>query len=270
MRPRLGRADLQIHTTAGDGMASAAETLRWAERAGLDLIAVPAHDDVRGALIALEEAGRLGSPVRVLPGVELTTRGGHLLALFPRGAEGDPVPDIRPLRALDWTIATVHAKGGICVVPHPMAWVPASVGRGALDRLAAGPDESRPDGIELATPTPAAQLRRRAARRANRVWGLSETGGSDAHFPEAIGSAVTRFPGREINDFVHALATATTAAETRRAPSLRESGARRILAQQTRGLSATPRALVARAVRSARMPRRARGETAPDGRAVAP
>ena len=247
---RLGRADLQVHTNAGDGMASAQEALAWAARAGLDIIAITDHDDLRGGLQALETAARIDSPVRVIPGLEVTTRAGHLLALFPSLAGStspERTPDVPPLRPLGWTIGTVHEQGGVCIVPHPLALLPASVGTRALDPLAQGPVETRPDGIELANPAPPARWRGQAARAANRGWGFAETGGSDAHFPEAIGSALTRFPGLEIADLVRALAAATTVAEMGVAPSLRTIGARRLLAQQARGLSATPRALARRA-----------------------
>ena len=246
---RLGRADLHVHTDASDGMASAEEVLLRAARAGLDIVAVTDHDDLRGGLRAQEAAARSGSAVRVIPGVELTTRGGHLLALFPGAGAGQPTPDVPPLRSLAWTIAAVHAQGGVAIVAHPLAIVPLSAGRRALDRLLAGAAESRPDGIELANPTPPARRRGPAARRRNRVWGLAETGGSDAHFPEAIGAALTRFPGRTIDDLMRALAIGATVAEWGEAPSWRTIGARRLLAQQARALGATPLALARRAGR---------------------
>ena len=245
---RLGRADLHVHTDASDGMASADEVLLRAARAGLDIIAVTDHDDLRGGLRAQEAAARLGGAVRVIPGVELTTRGGHLLALFPGDlGAGRPTPDVSPLRSLAWTIAAIHAQGGVAIVPHPMAWIPPGVKRRALDRLMAGAAESRPDAIELANPTPPAGRRSAAARRWNRAWGLAETGSSDAHFPEVIGAARTRFPGRTIDDLMRALAIGATVAEWGDGPSWRAIGARRLLAQQGRALGATPLALARRA-----------------------
>ena len=245
--PRLGRADLHMHTLASDGMATAEEMLIRAARAGLDIVAVTDHDDLRGGLRAQEAAARSGSAVRVIPGVELTTRGGHLLALFPGAGAGQPAPDVPPLRSLAWTIAAVHAQGGVAIVAHPLALVPLSAGRRTLDRLLAGAAESRPDGIELANPTPPARRRGVAARRRNRVWGLPETGGSDAHFPEAIGAALTRFPGRTIDDLIRALAIGATVAEWGDGPSWRQIGVRRLLAQQGRAMTATPLALARRA-----------------------
>jgi hypothetical protein len=250
--PRLGRADLHLHTVASDGMGTAEEMLARAARLGLDVVAVTDHDDLRGGLRAQEAAARLGGPVQVIPGVELTTRGGHLLALFPGDlGAGRPTPDVSPLRSLAWTIAAIHAQGGIAIVPHPMSWVPPGVKRRALDRLLRQGPESRPDAIELANPTPPAGRRSAAARRWNRTAGLAEAGSSDAHFPEVMGTALTRFPGRTIDDLVRALAIGATVAEWGPAPSWRRIGARRLIAQQGRSGLATPLALGRRAGRRA-------------------
>ncbi len=249
MTPRLGRADLHLHTLASDGTASAGEMLRRAARVGLDVVAVTDHDDLRGGLRAQEAAARLDGAVQVIPGVELTTRGGHLLALFPGDlGAGRPTPDVSPLRSLAWTIAAVHAQGGVAIVPHPMSWIPPGVKRRAIDRLMAGAAESRPDAIELANPTPPAGRRSAAARRANRSWGLAETGASDAHFPEVVGAALTRFPGRTIDDLMRALAIGATVAEWGPPPPWRRIGARRLIAQQGRSMNATPLALARRAI----------------------
>ncbi|MDE2640762.1 MAG: PHP domain-containing protein [Chloroflexota bacterium] len=247
--PRLGRADLHLHTLASDGTASAEEMLLRAARLGLDVVAVTDHDDLRGALRAQEAAARLDSPVQVVAGVELTTRGGHLLALFPGDlGAGRPTPDVSPLRSLAWTIAAIHAQGGVAIVPHPMSWIPPGAKARAIDRLMAGPAESRPDAIELANPTPPAGRRSAAARRWNRSWGMAETGSSDAHFPEVLGAAQTRFPGRTMDDLMRALAIGATVAEWGPSPSWRQIGARRLLAQQGRSGLATPLALARRAI----------------------
>ena len=51
----FGRADLQVHTSFGDGMDDALTIFERVERhAFLDVIAITDHDDVRGALEARE------------------------------------------------------------------------------------------------------------------------------------------------------------------------------------------------------------------------
>src|SRR5579859_3527602 len=77
----LGRADLHLHTRASDGLMSACDLVDHVERCtDLDVIAITDHDETSGALAARERAARNGYRVEVIPGVEVTTRDGHLVA----------------------------------------------------------------------------------------------------------------------------------------------------------------------------------------------
>jgi predicted metal-dependent phosphoesterase TrpH len=246
---RFGQADLQVHTAHGDGMASARELFEIVEAAtDLDVIAVTDHDDVRGALKAREEHARGRYRFEFVPGIEVTTRSGHLLALWVDRP-------IRSLRPLGETIASIHRAGGLAVIPHPFSPLTRSVGRRALEALLArGDPEQRPDGLEVANSTLAGLVSGARALRWNRErFGLAETGGSDAHFPEAVGTALTQFPGRAGLGAAEALRQALleglTSGLVRRAPSLRQIGLRRLAAQQVRGLSVTPREVLAPHVR---------------------
>jgi predicted metal-dependent phosphoesterase TrpH len=119
---RLGKADLHIHTAHGDGLDAAEAIVDWAEtRTDLDVIAITDHDEVEAGLRARDYARRRGYRVEVVPGVEITTRGGHLLAL---GVER-PFPMLRPLEE---TADAVRAAGGICIAPHPYSWLTTSIG----------------------------------------------------------------------------------------------------------------------------------------------
>jgi len=232
----LGAADLHTHTTRSDGMASPAALVEWAEvRAGVDVLAVTDHEDLRGGWEAQEAAARLGARIDVIAGMEITTRSGHLIALFLE----HPVPSFR---SLAYTLAAVHAQGGLCLVPHPLCPIPYSLGRRAIDRHARDHETEQLDAVELASSAPVARWTRGRARRLNsQRWHLPEYGGSDAHFVEAVGSAVTRFPGRRAADLREALRVGLTIAEKRQAPSLRRIGARALARQQMRAALATPR-----------------------------
>lgn len=76
------RIDLHTHTTASDGALSPAELVRAALAASLDVLAVTDHDTMAGVQPAIDAAA--GTPLRVLPGVELSALHGkqsvHLLA----------------------------------------------------------------------------------------------------------------------------------------------------------------------------------------------
>jgi len=235
---RFGRADLQVHTNFGDGMASPLEIFEQVERdARIDVIAVTDHDDIGGALAAREvyEQHRDRWGFEFVTGIEVTTLHGHLLALWV----DQPIPSFR---SLERTVATIHEAGGIAVVPHPFSMLTRSVGRRTLDRVMALPAEQRPDGIELASPLARGWDTGERARRSNVArWHLAETGGSDAHFPESLGLAYTLFPGTTAEALRSAILDRQTSAVLAGGTPYRRIGLRRLAAQQVRGLSITPR-----------------------------
>ncbi|MCC7168717.1 MAG: hypothetical protein IT565_14220, partial [Rhodospirillales bacterium] len=234
------RADLHIHTQASDGTASIPEILHHVEtRTDLDVIAITDHDDARGAFLAREVHAQAPYHFELITGAEVTTLHGHLLALFIE----DPVRSFRPLEE---TVAAIHRQGGLAVIPHPFSLLTRSIGRRTLERVMAIQDEAvHPDGIEIANPTSAGWDTGVRAEQLNRQrWRLAETGGSDAHFAEAVGAAYTLFPGHTTEALRAAIDARTTGGRTGRRVPLRAIGVPRLLTQQARGLSATPRAVL--------------------------
>jgi len=200
----VGRADLQLHSDLGDGLASPEAILDSAERAGLDVIALTDHDDIRGSFLIRDIASKRGSKVQVVPGIEVTTRSGHLLALWVED-------EIKMLGSLAATVAKIHAMGGVAIAPHPLSFLTFSIGEGALRVLHAGPPESRVDGIELRNPSYAGRVRNsRAAWLNEHVLKIAATGSSDAHHAKLVGTAWTDFPGRTAADLRQAIAARTT------------------------------------------------------------
>ncbi|MCL5962699.1 MAG: PHP domain-containing protein [Chloroflexi bacterium] len=205
---RQGKADLHIHSAAGDGMAGVEEILDYAEEQGhLDVIAVTDHDEIRGALEAREIAARKNTRVQVVVGSEITTLDGHLIALFIE-------KPIRMLQSVEKTIAAIHKQNGMAIVPHPMSWLTLSVGQGILLRVMKHPCEDvYLDGIEMFNPSIAGRVAHKRARELNTsVMRLAEVGGSDSHQLHLIGTAHTVFEGRTIADLRHALVERTTKA----------------------------------------------------------
>ncbi len=238
--PRFGRADLQVHTAYGDGMDSARVIFDRVEaRAELAVIAVTDHDDVRGALEARETHARGAYHFDLVTGIEVTTLHGHLLALWVD-------QPIRSFRRLEETVAAIHEAGGLAVIPHPFSALTRSIGRRTLERVLAIEDAAtHPDGIELANPMMRGWDTGDRAARANRErWRLAETGGSDAHFVETVGTAYTRFPGRTEADLRRAIEQHQTAGVLLRHTPYREIGVRRLVVQQARGLAVTPRKVI--------------------------
>lgn len=202
----MGKADIHIHTTHSDGMATVAQVLDFVEhKTDLDLIAITDHDMFDGADEARELAARHNYRFQVLTGMEVTTLEGHLLVL------GIDRP-VRSLQGLDQTIAQVHEQGGVVIAPHPMSWMIRSIGRNGLIRIHKNPDDLIYfDGFESLNPSIAGKVVEKQAKDLNRrILKLAETGGSDSHVLPTIGSAVTNYPGKSADDLLRALKEKTT------------------------------------------------------------
>jgi predicted metal-dependent phosphoesterase TrpH len=206
----VGRADLQLHSDFGDGLSSLDEILDSAERAGLDVIALTDHDDIRGAFALRELAARRSSPIAVVPGVEVTTRSGHLLALWIE-------EELPMFCSLADALVRIHRAGGVAIVPHPLSYLTFSIGEGALRQLAAyGDDVHMVDAIELRNPSYAGRVRaNRAAWLNTHVLRIAETGSSDAHHAALVGTCWTEFAGRTPEDLRAALRARATTADGR-------------------------------------------------------
>ncbi len=203
----MGTADLHIHSTASDGLASPRDILDYAQDCtGLDLIAISDHDMLDGALEAAALAEERRYRFEVMVGVEITTLEGHLLAY-------DIQKPIRMLQPLDRTLREIHRQGGFAVAPHPMSPLVRSIGRhGVLRVHRSTSDGVYFDGIELINPSLAGKLIYEKVVALNEQLGLPPTGGSDSHTLETVGSAYTAFEGTTADDYRRALKASRTQA----------------------------------------------------------
>lgn len=195
MTVRLGRADLHVHTLASDGTSGIVEILDRIEREGdLDVVAITDHERTDAALAARALARERGLATEIVVGEEVSTLGGHLLALFVEER-------LRPLRALRTTIAEIHEQGGLAIPAHPLVPYPLCAQGWVLRRLLADPDPRvRPDAIEAFNPTTLGRPWHGRVVRFADEHGLAKVGNSDAHTSEAIGTGWTTFPGRTAED----------------------------------------------------------------------
>lgn len=202
---RRGRADLHIHSVASDGTATVEAILDHVERnTDLDVIAVADHERIDAAVAARAMAADRGLRAAVVVGEEVTTLGGHLLALYVDRP-------IRPYRSLRATIASIHEAGGIAIPAHPLVPYPLCAQGWVLRRLLDDPDEAvRPDAIETFNPTTLGKPWHARVTRFADERGLAHVGNSDAHALAAIGTGWTTFPGRTADDLRRAIAERTT------------------------------------------------------------
>jgi hypothetical protein len=215
MTDRLGRADLHIHTLASDGTSGVVEILDRVEHdTDLDVIAITDHERIDAAVAARAIAIDRGSRVEVIVGEEVTTLGGHLLALFL----DEP---IRPLRSLRSTIAELHDRGGLAIPAHPLVPYPLCAQGFVLRRLLDESDKRfHPDGLETLNPTTLGRPWHARVVKFAEEYGLAKVGNSDAHAASAVGAAWSTFPGRTADD----LRAAILARQTHHHGSFHRSG----------------------------------------------
>ncbi len=196
-----------MHTNYSDGTGTVEEVLAFAQdRTTLDVIAITDHDTIEGALRARDLAQKDDYRFEVIVGEEISTREGHLLALFLHSR-------IAPDQSIERSIELVHEQGGLAIVAHPFNRVfRHSVQRSVMNRLLRQPD-LHPDGIETLNGSFAgigsSQI---AAALARDVYLWAQTGGSDAHTPTAVGCARTIYRGHGAGDLRASIEHRETAA----------------------------------------------------------
>ena len=205
MTDRRGRADLHIHTLASDGTAGVVQIIDHVESTtDLDVVAITDHERIDAALVGRAMARDRGLRVEVIVGEEVTTLGGHLLALFIERP-------VRPFRSLRSTIAEIHDLGGLAIPAHPLVPYPLCAQGSALRRLL-GESDARvhPDAIEAFNPTTLGRpWHDRVVQFADET-GLAKTGSSDAHALAAVGSGWTSFVGHSAADLRAAILVGAT------------------------------------------------------------
>ena len=193
-----GKADMHLHTLYSDGTASVQALLDHVERrTDLDLIAITDHERIDGALRARELHAAGDYSFELVVGEEITTRRGHVLALFIT----ERIPALRPLAE---TLERIHDQGGIAIAAHPMAPLTPSLGTRSLrwstrrDGSATSPRRAS----SCMNPSTAGRARRVARDRLNaEILDLPAVGNSDAHVLEGdrLGlDLVPRLDGRRL------------------------------------------------------------------------
>ena len=196
----MGLADLHFHSIYSyDGTASVTAILKRAGQIGLNVIAITDHDEITGSLKSLDLAPRYG--VEVIPGTEVTTAEGDLLALNITETIQRGLPLIE-------TVLKVGELGGFCIAPHPMA---GGLGMKSLSAYSILNALRQPDvarvliTIETYNATVIDKMSNQYAHILAHRLDISQTASSDAHVIETIGLGTTEFDGHTAQDLIAAL-----------------------------------------------------------------
>ncbi len=174
------RVDLHSHTMhSGDSTTTYDEIEEAVLHAGLDVVCITDHNAVRGAQ---ELVDRL--PCRVIVGEELRTHHGEVIGLFL--TERVPM-GIPPREAAE----RIRAQGGLVYVPHPFDPIRRNLVQPALDDLVGA---GLVDALETFNAKTSLQHLNRQAADYAAAHDLAPGAGSDAHVPDALGSAYVEMP----------------------------------------------------------------------------
>ncbi|MDB2250608.1 CehA/McbA family metallohydrolase [Halorubrum ezzemoulense] len=241
--------DPHVHSEDSyDGHEPVDLILEHAAEIGLDAVVITDHDVIRESKRAAETAAEYG--LIGIPGVEVSTAHGHLLAI---GVDRMP-PRGEPYAE---TVRRIHEQGGVAIVPHPFQRSRHGVrqrdiptpgsgdgsGGEAPDAETSGVDAELPDkdAVDAAgAAAPGAEVdavevfnawlftgyRNRRARRFAATHGYPGVAASDAHHLQYVGRAFTELTieGREsvgevtADDVLTAIRRGTTTVDGRRAP----------------------------------------------------
>lgn len=202
------RIDPHVHSAASyDGSDPVELILEHAADIGLDAVVVTDHDILSASLEAAELAEEYG--LIGIPGVEVSTRHGHMLAI---GVEEMPPHGASFAATARW----VRDRGGIAIVPHPFQRTRHGVRRKHL---------GEPDAVEVFNAWLFTGYKNRRARRFAATHGYPGIAASDAHRLEYVGRAYIEIEieGRErdeidAEDVLDAIRNGTTNVRGRRAP----------------------------------------------------
>ncbi|QHS17987.1 PHP domain-containing protein [haloarchaeon 3A1-DGR] len=224
------RIDPHVHSEDSyDGHEPVELILEHAADIGLDAVVITDHDVMGESLRAAELAPEYG--LVGIPGVEVSTAHGHLLAI---GVDSMP-PHREPYAE---TVAWIHDHGGVAIVPHPFQrsrhgvrrkHIPIDDATSSADGTEAAPAKAGSggvDAIEVFNAWLFTGYRNRKARRFAAETDVSAVAASDAHTLEYVGRAFTEvtIPDAEsvaavtAADVLDALRAGSTSVAGRRAP----------------------------------------------------
>jgi predicted metal-dependent phosphoesterase TrpH len=174
--------DLHCHSRfSADGVAEPEALIAQAREKGLSGFAITDHN-TSACVDYFEQHGFInkeGLPVDgllIIPGQEITTAEGHLLALGVRLPD-----DLKGIPALE-AVKLIHAAGGLAIPPHPYDFFRAGIREPVLETLDI-------DALEVFNAATTLKRYNRHAFQYAQMRGLPMIASSDAHDSEALGTA---------------------------------------------------------------------------------
>jgi predicted metal-dependent phosphoesterase TrpH len=183
--------DLHSHSRfSADGVAEPEHMVAQAKAKGLHGFAITDHNTCACVDYFIQhgfmrEDGLPVDGLLIIPGQEITTSAGHLLALGVR------LPDLKGIPPAE-AVELIHAHGGLAIPPHPYDMFRAGIREHILDTLPL-------DALEVFNAATTLKRYNRQAFDYAQRKNLPMTAGSDAHHEDALGVAYTIIEAEELS-----------------------------------------------------------------------
>ena len=177
------KLDLHIHSQySEDAIGSPKDIIRILKKKGLQGMAITDHNTVNGGLKALKIKPK---EFVVIPGVEISTKEGHILAL-------NVTENIQRHLCVEETVEKILDAGGIPIPPHLFRNM-SGIKKEKLKKI-----HTKIPAIEVFNSCSLPQTNLKTAIEA-KEFSLGGTGGSDAHDPKYVGYAYTTVDTTDMN-----------------------------------------------------------------------
>jgi len=164
--------DLHIHSKySGDSKSETHDIIKTAEKRGMDGISILDHNSIKG----YEKAQKVDTDLIIVPGMEVSTPDGHIIAMGLR-------EEIGKQSSISEAIDRIRERGALAIAAHPYRFWSGIGEKNVLKNEWDGIDGQNGRGWGF---------RNRQARALAERLGLPVIGGSDSHRLKTIGKAFT-------------------------------------------------------------------------------
>jgi len=181
----MKKFDLHLHSTCSkhkiwgvDGVNTPQKIVKVAIRCKLDGIAITDHNTIRGSRKAIKYVREEKMPLFVIPGIEIRTQAGDIIAL-------GIYKDIKPKLSVQETLDAIKSQSGIAIAAHPFKY-----NTKIATKLKDPSISSRFDAIE-AFNADTGRIANYKAMQLTKKLRLPGIASSDAHFILNIGYGAT-------------------------------------------------------------------------------
>ena len=181
------KGDLHVHSFfSRDSTITTKDIIKAKISKKLDFVAITDHDEYRGGIKFKKALRRV---IEVIPGIEISTREGHILVLGIGGEKEGRKYVKMTNKSIFEVIDQAKDDNLIVIVAHPLDIIRNGVGVGCLKKII-----DYWNGVYVETLNAASPLKPFYAKLREDLIGIGnikQVGGSDAHIPDEIGVAGT-------------------------------------------------------------------------------